>query len=174
MIIVKKVIKIILPLFLVVFLAGCNLGNSPTSKVEELMTKYQTVDKDIKDNIDDVLNNYEMTEDQANRYRKILESQYKNLAYNIKEEEIDGDIATVKVEIEVKDYRKVVDRVESEYIGTDYYNTSDYIDYKLNELEKAKDKVTYTINFTCTKAEDGIWEIDNLSNLDIQKIQGMY
>lgn len=170
----KKIIKIILPVFLIILLAGCNLGNTPTSKVEELMSKYQSLDKDIKNDMENVLNNYEMTEDQANRYKSLLESQYKNLSYNIKDEEIDGNIATVKTEIEVMDYRKVVDRVENEYAGTDYYGTSSYIDYKLQELENATDKVTYTINFTCTKDDEGTWKVDNLSNLDIQKIQGMY
>ena len=40
----KKIISIFIFLLLLV---GCSLSNSPTSKVEDLLTKYQTLDKDI-------------------------------------------------------------------------------------------------------------------------------
>lgn len=171
----KKSFKVIISVFLIMFLFGCeSLSNTPTSKVEELMSKYQGLDNDIKTDIDSVLNNYELTTEQEERYKKILEKQYRNLSYEIKDDETDGDVATVKVEIEVTDYRKVVDKVEEEYSSNPIYGTSEYIDYKLDALEKAKDRVTYTINFTCTKNEEGNWKLDNLTNLDIEKIQGMY
>lgn len=169
-----KFFRIILPLFFLIFITGCDLGNTPTSKVEDLMSKYQMLDNDIRNGIDNVLDNSEMSVEQEDRYRKILEKQYKNLTYDVKEESIDGDVATIRTEIEVIDYRKVVDRVENEYIGSSEYGTSKYIDYKLDELEKAKERVVYTINFTCIKDEDGNWNLDNLTNLDMQKIQGMY
>lgn len=171
----KKSLKIIISVFLIMFLFGCDrLSNTPTSKVEELMSKYQGLDSDIEQDIDETLNNYELTSEQSDRYRKLLEKQYRNLAYEVKDDEIDGDMATVKVEIEVVDYRKVVDEVEEQYANTSIYGTSEYIDYKLDALEDAKDKVVYTINFTCTKNDNGDWELDNLTNLDIEKIQGMY
>ena len=113
-----KIIKIILPVILVIFLMGCELGNTPTSKVEEMLSKYQTLDKDIDEDMDKVLDNYELSEEQRDRYRKILERQYKNLVYDVKKETKDGDMATVEVEIEVMDYKKVIDRVESEYSGS--------------------------------------------------------
>lgn len=171
----KKSFKIIISIFLIMFLFGCDsLSNTPMSKVEDLMSKYQGLDSDIDKNIDEVLKNYELTSEQETRYRKVLEKQYQNLAYEIKDDEIDGSVATVKVEIEVLDYRKVVDSVEEQYSTSAIYGTSEYIDYKLDALENAKDKVTYTINFTCTKDDEGNWKLDNLTNLDIEKIQGMY
>ena len=169
-----KIIKIILPVILVIFLMGCELGNTPTSKVEEMLSKYQTLDKDIDEDMDKVLDNYELSEEQRDRYRKILERQYKNLVYDVKKETKDGDMATVEVEIEVMDYKKVIDRVESEYSGSSDYGSSSYIDYKLSELEKAQDKIIYTVNLTCTRDSEGKWQVDNLTNLDMQKIEGMY
>ncbi len=168
----KYLNKLLLVFFL--FLTACSLGNTPTSKVESMLYKYQTLDNDIKKDIDATLNTTDLNEEQYKKYKKLLEKQYQNLTYDVKEESIDNDVATITVEIKVLDYRKTVDRVENEYMGSSEYGTSSYIDYKLKELEKAKEKVTYTINFTCTKNENGNWELDNLTNLDKQKIEGMY
>ena len=41
----KKIVSLFIFLLLLV---GCSLSNSPTSKVEELLNKYQTLDSDIK------------------------------------------------------------------------------------------------------------------------------
>ena len=51
----KKIVSLFIFLLLLV---GCSLSNSPTSKVEELLNKYQTLDSDIKSGIDDVLKEY--------------------------------------------------------------------------------------------------------------------
>ena len=48
-----------------------------------------------------------------------------------------------------------------------------YIDYKLKELKSVSDTTTYTLTFYLTK-EDGEWKIDDLSDLDLQKIHGLY
>ena len=89
-------------------LVGCTMGNSPTSRVEDLFTKYQKLDEDISMGIDNVVNQQDLTKDHKERYRKLLERQYKNLSYEIKDELIDGDNATVLVEIEVVDYKKAI------------------------------------------------------------------
>ena len=49
-----------------------------------------------------------------------------------------------------------------------------YDDAKLDLLEKAKDKVTYTLELGVTKDKNNNWRLDSLSNADIKKIQGMY
>ena len=43
-----------------------------------------------------------------------------------------------------------------------------------NAVEKAKDKVTYTIEFDVIKDKDGNWKLTSLDNETIKKIQGMY
>ena len=87
--------KKVFSLFVLLFLFGCSLNNSPTSKVEELLNKYQMLDADIKSEIDSITDKENLTETQKDRYKKIIESQYKNLSYEIKDEKIDGDIATI-------------------------------------------------------------------------------
>ena len=167
----KKVLLLLfaLPIFLLI---GCEMANTPTSKVENLFTKYQKVDPDIKEGIDFILEEQNLTDERKNRYRKILENQYKNLSYQIKEEEIDGDTATVTVEIEVIDLKKTINDL---VYDANIYTKDTYDEEKLNRLEHAKDKVKYTLELTLTKDDkDNEWKLNALTNEDIKKIQGMY
>ena len=164
----KKIILILIP---VLFLVGCEMGNSPTAKIENLMMKYQKLDGDITSGISNILNEQTMTESQKERYRSIIEKQYQNLNYKIKNELIDGDNATVTVEIEVIDYKRAINDL---LFDNTIYTKESYDDEKLNRLESSQDKVTYTLDFSLSKDEDGKWKINALTNEDIKKIQGMY
>lgn len=155
-------------------LVGCSLSNTPTAQVEDLLSKYQMLDNDIKSGIDTVVEGESLTTDQQERYRKIIEKQYKNLMYEVKDEEIDGDEAEITVEIEVMDYKKIVNEINSSYQGQNNYTVESYNNAKLDALEKAKDKVTYTIEFDVIKDKDGNWRLTSLDNEIIKKIQGMY
>lgn len=150
-------------------LTGCaDLINTPTRKTEELFGKYQTLDEEIAGEIDDLVNQGTLTSDQQDRYRKVLEKQYKNLVYDVKEEKVDGDTAIVTVEIEVLDYRNAVLELENnENI------TNNYLESRLQALENAKEKVKYTLDISLSKV-DKQWQVNPLSEIDIKKIQGMY
>lgn len=167
----KKIISMFVFLLLLV---GCSLSNTPSSKVEELLSKYQMLDSDIKEGIDDVLEDETLTNEQKDRYKKIIERQYKNLTYEIKEEKIDGNIAIITTEIEVMDYKKIVNETNNSYLGRNDYTVEEYNSTKLDALEAAKEKVTYTIDFEVIKDDDGNWELTSLNNETIKKIQGMY
>lgn len=151
-------------------LVGCSLTNTPTSKVEDLFSKYQRLDDDITIEIEELLNTETLTNEQKEKYRKVIEDQYKNLTYEIKDEKIDGDIAVVTVQIEVLDYRKAI----SELNTSGNFDVLEYNNKKLEVLEKVKDKVTYTLEIEVTKDKDGNWKLSDLSSNDIKKIQGMY
>lgn len=167
--------KKILTLFIfLLLLVGCSLSNTPTSQVEDLLTKYQTLDKDIKTGIEEILNEETLTSTQKERYRSLIEKQYNNLTYQIKEEKIDGNTANVIAEIEVLDYKKAVNNSSVQYQDKDNYTVEDYNNSKLDELEKTKEKVKYTIEFEVLKDKDGNWKLSSLSNETIKKIQGMY
>lgn len=167
--------KKIMYLFIVlVLLVGCSLSNTPESKTEDLLSKYQRLDKEITSEIDNVVNEEELTESQKDRYRKVIEKQYRNLMYEIKDEKIDGDTAVVTTQIEVLDYKKAINEVSAEYKGKNDYTVEEYNNVKLDKLEKVKDKVTYTIDFKLTKDKNGTWSLSSLSNETIKKIQGMY
>lgn len=167
----KKILSLFIFLLLLV---GCSLANSPTSKVEDLLTKYQTLDKDIKTGIDEVINEETLTSEQKERYRNLIEKQYKNLAYQIKDERIDGDTATITTEIEVLDYKKAINEAVSKYQDRNDYTVEEYNNSKLDSLEKTKEKVKYTIDFEVVKDKNGNWKLSSLSNETIKKIQGMY
>lgn len=167
----KKILSLFIFLLLLV---GCSLSNSPTSKVEDLLTKYQMLDKDIKSGIEEVVNEETLTSNQKERYRKIIEKQYKNLTYQVKEEKIDGDTSTITTEIEVIDYKKAINEAVSKYQGKTDYTIEEYNNTKLDALEKAKEKVKYTIEFEVKKDNNDNWKLSALSNETIKKIQGMY
>ena len=167
----KKLLLFALPI-LFTFLAGCEMANTPTSKVEDLFTKYQKLDTDIDNGINNILDEQNLSESQKERYRKILENQYKNLTYQIKEEKIDGDTATVTVEIEVIDLKKSISDL---VYDSNIYTKDTYDEEKLKKLEHAKDKVKYTLELTLNKNDrDEEWKLNALTNEDIKKIQGMY
>lgn len=167
----KKIISMFVFLFLLV---GCSLSNTPNSKVEELLSKYQMLDSDIKEGINTVIEEESLTSEQKERYRKIIEKQYKNLTYEIKDEKIDGNIAVITTEIEVMDYKKIVNETNDSYLGRNDYTVEEYNNTKLDALEAAKDKVTYTIDFEVIKDGNGNWKLSSLNNEIIKKIQGMY
>ena len=159
-------------LLLLVFICfGCELNNTPTSKVDELFNKYQMVDDDITLGITNVLDEQNYNETQRKRYRTLLENQYRNLSYEIKDEKVDGDEAIVTVEIEVLDYKKTISNLtyDSSTLSLEEYNNK-----KLDLLEDVKDKVLYTLEINLNKDNDGNLKVEALSNADLKKIQGMY
>ena len=163
--------KIYLFIILTFLLVGCSMSNTPTSKVDELFSKYQKIDNDIAMNINSVLAEQNLTDIHKERYRKLLEDQYKNLSYEIKDEKIDGDKATIITEIEVIDYKKAINDLT---FDSSIYTKESFDEAKLDRLENAKDKVTYTLELTLTKDRNGNWKLDALTNEQIKKIQGMY
>ena len=164
----KKLFLLVVITFLVV---GCSMANNPTSVVDNLFSKYQKVDEDISMGIESVLDEQNLTTAHRDRYRKLLEKQYKNLSYEVKEETIDGDNAVVTVEIEVIDYHKAVGDLT---FDSSIYTKENFDEEKLNRLEAMSDKVTYTLDLTLTKDTDGNWRLNALTNEQIKKIQGMY
>lgn len=129
--------KKILGLFMfLLLLVGCSLSNSPTSKVEDLLSKYQRLDSDIQSGIDSVIEDENLTEKQKDRYRKLIETQYKKLTYQIKDEKIDGDTATITTEIEVLDYKKAINETTDYYRDKEDYTVEEYNNTKLDNLEK--------------------------------------
>ena len=163
--------KIFLLLVVMALLVGCSMANTPTAVVENLFMKYQKVDNDIDAGIDSVLDEQNLTSIHRDRYRKLLENQYKNLSYEIKEEKIDGDNAIVTVEIEVIDYRNAISDMT---FDSNVYTKETFDEEKLSRLENARDKVKYTLELTLTKDADGNWRLNALTNDEIKKIQGMY
>ena len=168
----------------IILITGCetNLMNTPTKRVETMLNNYITLNSDVLDDLDEtIVADTSMTDTQKNEYRDIIKKLYQNMSYEIKDETIDGDLATVEVEIEVYNYKKIIDDAntylqnnQTEFLTSENtIDTAKFNDYKLSELKKAKETVTYTLNLTL-KNVDGTWVLDDLTDTEISKIHGMY
>ena len=173
----KRIFSIIGLAFII---TGCSLGNmdnTPTKKVEEYLNNYQTLDSNVLNELDSIVDQETLfDENQKTTYRDILKKHYQDLVYKIKEETVNGDKATVEVEIEVSDYTKALkgaqdyrDNNESEFLD----NESKFNDYKLEVLKNNKERVKYTIYFSLTKSDDE-WVLDDLTQTEQEKILGIY
>lgn len=180
----KKLNKVILVVTILFLVVGCSgMMNTPTKKVEDFLSKYQTMDKAVLTQLNDVIEDAgNLVDEQKEEYRNLMKKQYQNLSYKIKDETEDGDNATIEVEIEVYDYGKAIQEAENylttnreEFLDTETneVNTKKFLDYKISKMKDTKDKVTYTINFTLTKVEDE-WKLDDISDVDRQKLHGLY
>ena len=177
----KKKIFICFSLFIVaISLFGCGMENTPKKKVEKLLNSYQNNGESIISELNDYIRTLTADEDTFESYKKVYLRQYQDLTYEIKDETIDGDNATVTAQIEVYDYYKVNNEVNN-YIGNNsndfatdgVYDTNKGLMYRIGELSKSKDRVIYTITLNLTKVNDD-WTIDNLTNEDLEKIHGTY
>lgn len=180
--------KIAIFLIGIVLVTGCSCGNTkltmdtPTKKVEKFLSNYQTLNEDVLKQLDEAVDKEtEFTEEQKKEYKELMKDHYKNLKYEIKDEVIDGDHATVTVEIEVTDYSKIMTDADSyltehpdEFNNTDgIYDVSLFTKYRLDRLKEANDTVKYTLDLTLTKVDDE-WTLDTISDTDESKIHGMY
>ena len=176
---------LIVPLLsLCLLFSGCgeSLNNTPTKQVEMFFMNYQTLNQDVIEDLNSVLaSDDSMNESQKEKYKDIMKNHYKNLVYDIKDERINGDTAIVTVEIEVYDYSKIIANVNKyleehpdEFADDNHnYDQDKFMDYRLEELSKVKDKVKYTLDLNLTKVSDK-WQMDQITSLDEDKILGIY
>ncbi len=178
----KKVLTIVLCMTIVALLSGCNMNNTPTKKVEEYLNSYKTLDDNVTKQISSVIDEDQtMSTDQKDKYKEVLKRQYKDLTYTIKDEMIDGDNATVTVEIEVYDFYKSNMESDKYYQeNPDKFTNNEsvldellLVDYRIKSLTDTSERVKYTIDFYLTKTDNN-WTIDDLDSTTIQKIHGLY
>lgn len=194
----KKKLIILFGIF-VLFLTGCgNNSETPTNSVESFLGKYQSMDSQVLTQLDNIISNdTTMNDNQKADYQSLMEKQYQNLSYKIKDENISGDNATVLVEIEVFDYansilksREYYNEHRDEFESDDSYNNDQsdesgeivggaiddmaaFIDYKIKQLKDVTDKAKYEITFYLSR-KDEKWVVEDLSDTDRQKIHGLY
>lgn len=169
--------KIFYVLAILVLFSGCGMmNNTPTRKVEALLSKYQSNDSEVLDDLDNVLmSDYNLTDDERDDYSEFMSKHYQDMTYKIKDEKIDGDSATVDVEVTVRDYSKALtDANEYRTNNSDEFDVSNtFASYRLGKLKEVEDTKTYTITFHLTK--DGKeWKVDPLSSDDESKLNGTY
>ena len=173
----KKILSILLIAFILV---GCNMNNTPTKKVEEFLMSYQTLS-------DDVISDLELSSEienlsSANKttYMDVMQRNYKNLKYEITNENVNGDEAFVTAKITVYDLYKVM-KESNDYLvdnSTEFeidgvYNQDKYREYELNEMLKTNYTVDYTITFNLSKVDEE-WILSEPDNITKEKIHGIY
>ena len=163
----KKIITFLV--LLMIFVTGCDLENNPNAKVEEFLGNYQRLDDNVVISYTSLTPSVDLSEEQQSRYWKLIEDQYKNLVYELKDEKVDGDKATVTVEIEVTNFKKTMDKYN--YAS---YSDNEYNNKLLDELESIEEKVQYTIDFELTKDDNGDWSVDDLTTEASDKLLGIY
>lgn len=175
----KKIVLLLLPFFFI----GCGeMTSTPTKKVESFMASYQTLDEKVIEQLNETAaSETKFNEEHQKEYKDIMRRHYQGLTYEIKDEIIDGNEATVVVEIEVTDYSKAM--IEAEKYLNDHkeefndelgeYDEELFTTYRLNKMKDVTDKVKYTLNLYLTKV-DNEWQLNDLTNTDQMKIQGMY
>ena len=123
----------------------------------------------------------DLTDDQKKDYKNLIERQYQNISYKIKDENTSGENATVTVEVETFDYRSALNKSEEYYENNKKKFQKDdgkidqkkYWDYKISEMKKTEDKIKNEIIFTLHKENDK-WILDDISDSDRQKLHGLY
>lgn len=180
----KKILQIVLVMVLGVALAGCScMQKTAKTRVEEFLDQYRNLSANVLGDLDEVVDNEtNLSEEQKEKYRDVLKKQYSDLKYEIVDEKYDGDTAVVEAKITVYDLYKA-QKDASLYLeehrdefndesGT--YNSSKFMDYRLEQMNDMNDTVEYTISFNLTKDDSGNWQINELSQDDLEKIHGIY
>lgn len=176
--------KKILYVFLSILLStGCGeISNTPTKQVEGFFNKYQTLDQDVLDDLEQVISSEDKFDEiNKEKYRDVIKKQYKDLIYYVKEERVDGDTAIVTVEITVYDFASTMSEAEdyknnhiSEFNDeAGVFSQNKYVDYVIKQLDKTKEKVKYTFDLNLTKI-DNKWQLDGLDSDAEDKILGIY
>ena len=172
--------KLVSLLFIIIMLCGCG-NNSAKGAVESYLKKYKTLDSEVLVDMETIIDKENLSEDAKDKYREVLKKQYKDLAYEITDEEADGDISYVTVKIKVYDlYQAQVDAYNylennrNEFMTDDVYDENKYIEYKLDKMQSTTNKIEYTITFTVTKDDDDKYLIVQPTENDLLKIHGIY
>lgn len=173
--------KLLITLTMLLSLVGCSLSNTPTSQVEAYLDNYNNLTEDVVADLDTTVSAENLNDENKSIYKEILTRQYKNLKYEVKDEIIDGDNATVNVQITVYDLYSV-DKSSQEYMNqnvgifndeNNIFDNDSYNNYKLNEMLKTNDTVNYDVTFNLEK-KDNEWVIQNPDRVTLEKLHGLY
>lgn len=176
----KKILSISCLVLSVILLSGCFGLMGPSEKVEELLGKYIKNDQTIMDELDTYINKQDLTDSQKKKYKEIIKNEYASIKYEIKDEKIDGENATVEVSITVKDLYKASQSAEkhlidnpTEFYTNGVYDSNKFVDYKLDLMEKTTDTISYTIYINLVE-KDNTWYVEDLDDATLEKIHGIY
>ena len=174
----KKILVIFLA---IIMLCACSLTNTPTAKVKSFLNGYNSLNDDVTADLETKVEAENLSDENKKVYLEVLKKQYKDMKYEVKDETIEGDKATVKVRITVYDLYKIdkdtvnyMNNNSSEFMDeTGSYNENLFNKYRLNEMLKTNNTVNYDIDFYLNKVNDE-WVVEAPDRVSLEKIHGLY
>ena len=173
--------KLIVLFITVLLLSACTLSNTPSGKVKAFLNNYNKLSDSVKADLETKVEAENLSEENKKIYLDVLTRQYEHLKYDIKDESIDGDKATVRVKLTVYDLYKVdkdalnyANSNSNEFMDeTGVYSDNVFNKYRLNEMLKTDETVTYEVDFFLNQ-ENGEWIIESPDRIALEKIHGLY
>lgn len=180
----KKALLLFMCIFLIMGCSCFSKMNTPSKKAEEFLKKYKMADESIMTDLDLVTESTGLTTtEHKEKYKELMKKQYKDLTYKVQKEVINGDEATVDINITVYDLYKAKKEAEKYTIDneTEFYKNEEskirdivkVNEYILKKMDITTDKIDYTITLNLTK-KDGKWIVDNPDTETKEKIHGIY
>lgn len=172
--------KKLLIILVTIFLCGC-VAFKARDAVINYLDKYINNDAAILEKLDELVQKEKMNELSSVKYKEVMKRQYRDLKYEILEEEYNGDEAMVKTNINVYNYlfaqKNALEYKEShknEFLDeNNVYDSKKFLDYKLDEMQKTNERIDYVIDFKVVK-KDNKWILENISTDVLEKIHGIY
>lgn len=163
-------------------LIGCGEEMTPKQAVRDYMESYVTLDDSVVNQLNEFVEDVEdLTTEHKDTYKEILRKQYSSLTYTILNERIEGNVAYVEVEINVKDLYKTRKETNEYYASNKnefnddngIYDATKFITFQLDKMKAAMDTVKYKLELKVVKNGDD-WDVTQLSTTDLEKIHGIY
>ena len=177
----KRLLLCLMLVLSMFFVSGCGMEKSARDVAIEYLELYRSKDKVVMDELGEFIENENLNDTQKEKYKEILEREYGTLMYKVVDEQYEGNVAFITMEI------TVIDLYKSQEESAKYFNENPtkfndedgeydrdlYTDYKLDMMSKETDTITYTIDIKVEKDGDD-WKVVQLSNESLEKIHGIY
>ena len=178
MIILKKILLVLVCLLGIV---GCACSNDKAADaVEKYLNDYKGLSDNVLASIDEMVKQENLNEKEEDTYKDIIKRQYRDINYTIENEAYNGDTATVTVKITVYDLYKAQKQTSAylnehpeEFLTDGVYDKNKYLDYKLDEMKKMNETISYNIVVKVKKVE-GKWQVLQPEEDVLEKIHGIY
>ena len=164
----------------ILLVTGCGM-NTPKSKVESYLNRYSSLSDEVRTDLEARVSSENLSLDNQKVYKDALTRLYENIKYEIKDESINGDKATVKVKLTVYDLYKV-DRDSVDYMNSnsnEFYDDNNQFSeelfnkYRVNQMLTTNETVNYEVDFYLNKV-NGEWIIETPDRTTLEKLNGMY
>lgn len=174
----KKVYLMVLGIIFLL-LTACGT-NTPKGKAEEFLSRYNSLNDDVMVSINTAVAGESLSTTNQEKYRKVLERQYKNMKYEVKDETVDGDKASVKVKVTVYDLYKsgltsqdYLNNNTNEFYVDNVLNQEAFDKYRIEDMLNTNETVEYDITLYLNK-DNGTWTVENPDSVTLEKIHGLY